>query len=74
MIDRKRFLAKIRELGYTHQRTHGSNLLYRRRGRGHRDPMVVVPRRGNIDPEYAREVMAKSGCPDEEIESFLKDH
>ena len=71
MIERRRFLDKIRELGYTHQRTHRSNLLYRRRGRGHRDPMVIVPRRGAIDPEYARECLAKSGCSPEEIESFL---
>lgn len=73
MIDRHRFLDKLRQLGYTHHRDHKSNLFFRKRGEGHRDHMPIVPRRGTIKPEYARECLAKAGCSDEEIERFLSE-
>ena len=73
MIEKSRFLDKIRELGYTHKRTHRNNQFYRKRGGDHRDHMIIVPRRGAVAVEYAKRCLEEAGCSPDEIKSFLTD-
>ena len=71
MTGRQQFLAKLRELGYAYKRTHRNNQFYRKKGGNHRDPLILVPRKGTIDAQFAKQCLEEAGCSSEEIESFL---
>ena len=72
MIDRARFLEKLRQLGYiqAHRATENRRIFFMRDGSSHRLP---VTRRGDIEEETVRFLLTQAGCSLEEVESFIAD-
>ena len=71
MTGKQQLLAKLREIGYAYKRTHKNNQFYRRRGGDHRDPLILVPRKGTVDAEFAKRCLEEAGCNEQDVESFL---
>lgn len=69
MIQRKRFLAKIRSLGYAYKSTQKRTYLYRKVGGTH---YMSVPMRDELTEAYVRSALHQAGCSDDDIRGFLE--
>ena len=69
MIDRSRFLRKIRSLGYTHKRDAKRHQLYKKVGGTH---YITLPKSGKIEVEHATNALKQAGCSIEDITTFLE--
>ena len=72
MIFKRYFVAKIRDLGYTHCEQCKKVDIWRKKGSGqtHR---VAIPRKERLSEITVRSILKQCKCDDREIESFLKD-
>ena len=73
MAGKQRLINKLREIGYAYKRTHKNNQFYRKRGGDHRDALILVPRKGTVDVEFAKQCLEQAGCHEQEIEAFLQE-
>ncbi len=71
MIPRKRFISRIRALGYAYKSTQKRTYLYRKAGGTH---FLSVPMRDGLTDAYVRSALAQAGCSAEDIQAFLDDH
>ena len=70
MIPRRRFIARIRALGYSYKARQKRTYLYRKAGGTH---YISVPMRDNLTETYVRSVLAQAGCSEDDIRAFLDD-
>lgn len=73
MTGKQKLITKLREIGYTYKRTHKNNQFYRRKGGDHRDSLILVPRKGTVDAEFAKQCLQEAGCDEQDIDSFLRE-
>lgn len=71
MIQRQRFIAKIRSLGYAYKSTQKRTYLYRKAGATH---YMSVPMRDRLTETYIRSALRQAGCSDDDIRRFLADN
>ena len=69
-VNKKRFLAKIRELGYSYKKKQTKRTrLYRKRGT---TEYINVPKSYWLDSKYIRKTLGYAGLSEEEINSFIE--
>ena len=70
MISKKRFVSKLRELGYDFKEQLHFQDRYRLRGGTH---IIHVPRRDLLDEAYVHLALKQAGQTREQIEQFIRD-
>lgn len=68
MIAKRRFVHKLRELGYDFKEQLHYQERYRKRGGTH---IIHIPRRDQLDEEFCRITLKQSGVSKTDIESFM---
>ncbi len=71
MIKRKRFLYKIRKLGYSFKKSQKRTELYRKSGT---TDYIHLPKSALLHEMYVRHTLKFSGLSDEEIRKFISEN
>ncbi len=70
MISTKRFVNKLREIGYSYKDRTKRMEVYRKDGGTH---IVMVPRKTQVTELWAINTLKQCGCTDDEITDFIRD-
>ena len=70
MISKKRFINKLRELGYDFKEQLHYQERFRLRGGTH---IIHVPRRDQLDEEYIRLTLRQAGQTKDQVEQFIRE-
>ena len=70
MISKKRFVSKLRELGYDFKEQLHYQERWRLRGGTH---IIHVPRRDNLEEEFVRFNLKHAGQSKDQIERFIRE-
>ena len=68
MVQRSRFIKRIRELGYRYKAQQKRTNLFRKSSGLH---YLSVPMRKELDDVYVRSALRQAGCSEEDIEKFI---
>ena len=70
MISKRRFVSKLRELGYEFKEQLHFQERYRLKGGTH---VIHVPRKNDLDIEFVCSTLKQAGQTKEQIDQFVRD-
>ncbi len=70
MISKRRFVNKLKELGYTFKEQLHYQERYRLKGGTH---IIHIPRRDELDEAYVASALKQAGQKKEQIDQFIKE-